>query len=255
MLAKRTGKGRVAIANPEVERELALLQSRSGSPAAVQALAAAIEERDNYTHEHSERGRPALPRRRDDARPRRRRTSSGSPTPRSCTTSASSRCPPSCCARTARSTADEWEVMSEHPIVGERILARTKELAAIAPIVRHEHEHWDGTRLPRRPRAPAHPGRLARDPRLPRLRRDDRPRGPTGQALPVDDAVAELRAGAGSKFDPDVVDALLDLLGHNAPQVPDRAAGVKLARRAAARTYRPAVSAGLGTGRVTSVAE
>ena len=64
MLAKRTGKGRVAVANPEVERELALLQSRSGSPAAVQALAAAIEERDNYTHEHSAAARPARPRRR-----------------------------------------------------------------------------------------------------------------------------------------------------------------------------------------------
>src|SRR6202007_2585636 len=55
MLAQRTGKGRGAVANSEVERELALLQSRSGSPAAVQALAAAIEERDNETHEHSER--------------------------------------------------------------------------------------------------------------------------------------------------------------------------------------------------------
>ena len=32
MLAKRTGKGRVAVANPEVERELALLQSRSRLP-------------------------------------------------------------------------------------------------------------------------------------------------------------------------------------------------------------------------------
>ena len=72
MLAKRTGKGRVAIANPEVERELALLQSRSGSPAAVQALAAAIEERDNYTHEHSDEVVRLSPRRRDDARPRRR---------------------------------------------------------------------------------------------------------------------------------------------------------------------------------------
>jgi HD-GYP domain-containing protein (c-di-GMP phosphodiesterase class II) len=41
--------------------------------------------------------------------------------------------------------------------------------------------------------------------------------------------IAKLRAGAGAKFDPEVVDALLDLLGHNAPEVPDRAAGVKLA--------------------------
>jgi HD-GYP domain-containing protein (c-di-GMP phosphodiesterase class II) len=41
--------------------------------------------------------------------------------------------------------------------------------------------------------------------------------------------VAELRAQAGAKFDPEVVDALLDLLGHRRPQVPDRAAGVRLA--------------------------
>ena len=54
LLAKRTGKGRVAVANADVERELAMLQAERGSPAAVQALAAAIEERDNYTHEHSE---------------------------------------------------------------------------------------------------------------------------------------------------------------------------------------------------------
>ena len=54
MLAKRTGKGRVAVANADVERELALLHADRGSPAAVQALAAAIEERDHYTREHSE---------------------------------------------------------------------------------------------------------------------------------------------------------------------------------------------------------
>ena len=54
MLAKRTGKGRVAVANADVERELALVDTEGGSPTAVQALAAAIEERDNYTHQHSE---------------------------------------------------------------------------------------------------------------------------------------------------------------------------------------------------------
>ena len=45
-------------------------------------------------------------------------------------------------------TAGEWAVMSQHPIAGERILARTKELATIAPIVRHEHEYWDGSGYP-----------------------------------------------------------------------------------------------------------
>ena len=51
---------------------------------------------------------------------------------------------------------------------------------------------------------------------------------PYRDALAPKQAIAELRAGAGSKFDPEVVDALLDLLGHRPPRVPDRAAGVKL---------------------------
>ena len=52
---------------------------------------------------------------------------------------------------------------------------------------------------------------------------------PYRPALTPAQAVSELRAGAGNKYDPDVIDALLDLLGHDKPQVPDRAAGVKLA--------------------------
>jgi HD-GYP domain-containing protein (c-di-GMP phosphodiesterase class II) len=52
---------------------------------------------------------------------------------------------------------------------------------------------------------------------------------PYREALSPEAAVAELRAGAGVKFDPEVIDALLDLLGHAPPRVPDRSAGVKLA--------------------------
>ena len=235
MLAKRTGKGRVAVANPEVERELALLQSRSGSPAAVQALAAAIEERDNYTHEHSEqvvrlsRGVAMM------LGPRRTTTSSGSRTPRCCTTSASSRCPPSCSSKKGPLTHEEWEVMSEHPIVGERILARTKELAGIAPIVRHEHEHWDGTGYPdglERQRIPvgsrvilachAYVAMTTSRPYRPAL--DRRPtRSPSCAPAP------------GTKFDPEVVDALLDLLGHNAPAGARPRRGRQARRAAAAR--------------------
>jgi HD-GYP domain-containing protein (c-di-GMP phosphodiesterase class II) len=54
---------------------------------------------------------------------------------------------------------------------------------------------------------------------------------PYRKAISADETVAELRARSGTKFDPEVVDALLDLLGHNQPQVPDRSAGVRLAAR------------------------
>jgi HD-GYP domain-containing protein (c-di-GMP phosphodiesterase class II) len=125
-------------------------------------------------------------------------------------------------------TREEWEVMAEHPVVGERILMRTKDLSSLAPIVRHEHEHWDGT---------GYPDGLERH-RIPLGSRiifacdayiamtTPRPYRP---AMETHQAVAELRAAVATKFDPEVVDALLDLLGHNRPDVPDRAANVKLA--------------------------
>jgi HD-GYP domain-containing protein (c-di-GMP phosphodiesterase class II) len=229
MLAKRTGKGRVAVANPEVERELALLQSRSGEPAAVQALAAAIEERDSYTHEHSERvvhlsrgvammlGLPA-----DDVE----RIAHAA----LLHDVGKLAIPSEILQKTGPLSREEWEVMAEHPVVGERILMRTKDLAGLAPIVRHEHEHWDGS---------GYPDGLERH-RIPLGSRiifacdayaamiTSRPYRP---AMGIDDAVAELRAGVGTKFDPEVIDSLLDLLGYNAPDVPDRAANVKLAAR------------------------
>jgi diguanylate cyclase (GGDEF)-like protein len=227
MLAKRTGKGRVAVANAEVERELALLQSQSGSPAAVQALAAAIEERDSRTHEHSERvvhlsrgvammlGLPA-----DDVE----RIAHAA----LLHDVGKLAIPAEILDKNGPLTREEWSVMAEHPVVGERILMRTKDLSGLAPIVRHEHEHWDGTGYPdglERHRIPlgarvifACDAYIAMT--APRPYRD---------ALPADEAVTELRAAAGTKFDPEVVDALLDLLGHNAPQVPDRSRHVKLA--------------------------
>jgi HD-GYP domain-containing protein (c-di-GMP phosphodiesterase class II) len=46
--------------------------------------------------------------------------------------------------------------------------------------------------------------------------------------MSVDAAMEELRRGAGKQFDPDVVDALLDLLGEDRPEVADRSAGVRM---------------------------
>jgi diguanylate cyclase (GGDEF)-like protein len=219
LLAKRTGKNRVAVANPDVERELALLQAQRGSPAAVQALAAAIEERDSYTHEHSEQvvhlargvamllGRPA------DEVERIAHAALLHDVGKLAT-------PNDILRKDGPLTGEEWEVMAEHPVVGERILLRTPELVPIAPLVRHEHEHWDGS---------GYPDGLA-GLRIPLGSRiilacdaynamiTSRP---YRDAMDREAALDELRRGAGRQFDPEVVEALLDLLGEGAVALSD----------------------------------
>ncbi|HEV2776154.1 MAG TPA: HD domain-containing phosphohydrolase [Solirubrobacteraceae bacterium] len=45
-------------------------------------------------------------------------------------------------------TPDERGVMAEHPVIGERILRGIGGFAAVADIVRHEHESYDGSGYP-----------------------------------------------------------------------------------------------------------
>ena len=46
----------------------------------------------------------------------------------------------------------EWGIMRSHTIAGEAILAPITSLQEVLPIVRSSHERWDGRRLPRRDR-------------------------------------------------------------------------------------------------------
>jgi diguanylate cyclase (GGDEF)-like protein len=103
---------------------------------------------------------------------------------------------------------EEWAVMRQHPVIGERILEPLPGLASVARAVRHEHERWDGTGYP--------DGLLGED--IPLAARvvlacdayhalvSDRP---YRSALPLEEALAELEYCAGSQFDPDVVAALV----------------------------------------------
>src|SRR6202022_4610630 len=45
-------------------------------------------------------------------------------------------------------TADEWKLIREHPIVGERICAPLKSFRFVLPIIRHHHEKFDGSGYP-----------------------------------------------------------------------------------------------------------
>jgi cyclic di-GMP phosphodiesterase len=45
-------------------------------------------------------------------------------------------------------TVNEWEVMRQHPVTGENICRPLKSLRLVLPIIRHHHEHADGSGYP-----------------------------------------------------------------------------------------------------------
>ena len=45
-------------------------------------------------------------------------------------------------------TPDEWEIMKQHPVTGENICRPLKSLRLVLPIIRHHHEHSDGSGYP-----------------------------------------------------------------------------------------------------------
>jgi putative nucleotidyltransferase with HDIG domain len=190
---------------------VAAARPEGGSPAAVQALAAAIEARDNYTHEHSEQvvslatdvarllGLPAAEV--DAVRHGALLHDVGKLA-----------IPNEILHKPGPLTDDEWRVMAEHPMIGERILRSTPQLAHLAPIVRHEHERWDGGGYPDGLAGTDIPVAsriiLACDAYNAMITTR-----PYREAMSPRDAVAELRDKAGTQFDPQVVAALLQRLG------------------------------------------
>lgn len=47
-------------------------------------------------------------------------------------------------------TASEWEIMKQHPIIGEAICRPLRSFRNVLPIIRHHHEHWNGSGYPDR---------------------------------------------------------------------------------------------------------
>ncbi|HZQ92630.1 MAG TPA: HD domain-containing phosphohydrolase [Terriglobales bacterium] len=43
---------------------------------------------------------------------------------------------------------EEWQIMKQHPVTGESICQPLKSLRNVLPIIRHHHEHWNGTGYP-----------------------------------------------------------------------------------------------------------
>ena len=102
----------------------------------------------------------------------------------------------------------EWQLMRQHPIVGEHIIAGTPGLSRLAPAMRAEHERWDGG---------GYPDGLAGE-QIPLASRitlacdalnamtSDRP---YRSAMTLGRAEHELRSCAGTQFDPQIIELLL----------------------------------------------
>jgi putative two-component system response regulator len=45
-------------------------------------------------------------------------------------------------------TPDEWEIMKQHVVIGERICQPLVSIKGVLPIIRHHHERWDGSGYP-----------------------------------------------------------------------------------------------------------
>jgi len=105
----------------------------------------------------------------------------------------------------------EWEIMRQHPVIGERILRAIPGFGTIARMVRHEHERWDGGGYPDGLTGKAIPvgSRIILACDAYHAMTSDRP---YRKAMPHADAMAELTANAGTQFDPDVVQALVGYL-------------------------------------------
>jgi putative nucleotidyltransferase with HDIG domain len=112
--------------------------------------------------------------------------------------------PESVLLKPERLTEEEFALIREHPDAGARILETIPFLDDIVNVVRYHHERWDGT---------GYPEGLSGE-KIPYLARvlavadaydamiTDRP---YRKAMPTEDARAELLACAGTQFDPEVV--------------------------------------------------
>jgi response regulator RpfG family c-di-GMP phosphodiesterase len=101
-------------------------------------------------------------------------------------------------------TPEEWATMRTHPEIGKRLVEKIPFLQNAVPVIWCHHEKWDGTGYPRKLRGEEIPlfARIFSVVDAFDAMTFDRP---YSRAIPLEDAMAEIKRCAGSHFDPDVV--------------------------------------------------
>jgi diguanylate cyclase (GGDEF)-like protein/putative nucleotidyltransferase with HDIG domain len=110
-------------------------------------------------------------------------------------------------AKPGRLTPEEFEKMKIHTVVGAEILERVRFPYPVVPIVRAHHEKWDGSGYPfglKGTEIPIGARVLSAVDYLDALASDRQYR----RAMPLDDVMKKLVAESGKAFDPQVVEVL-----------------------------------------------
>jgi polar amino acid transport system substrate-binding protein len=113
-------------------------------------------------------------------------------------------------------TDDEWEVIRIHPLRSEEFIANVREFQRCRAAVRHHQEHFDGSGYPdglHGRQIPMHARILA----VADVYEAMTAARPHRRMLSTDEALAEIRRHAGTKFDPYVAEAMVRV-GSSAPE-------------------------------------
>jgi len=105
----------------------------------------------------------------------------------------------------------EWDIIKMHPALGEKILSPIARLSEVCPIIRHCHEHYDGSGYPDRISGEDIPleSRIILVVDAFHAMTTDRP---YRKRLSTAEACRRLARSAGVQFDPKVVNSFLELI-------------------------------------------
>jgi diguanylate cyclase (GGDEF)-like protein/putative nucleotidyltransferase with HDIG domain len=106
----------------------------------------------------------------------------------------------------AKLTADEYETIKSHPLLGAEFLEMCQGLRHLAPLVKHHHERWDGTGYPDRLKGEeiSLEARILAVCDAVEAMASDRP---YREGMSLDEVIAEVKRCAGTQFDPLVAEA------------------------------------------------
>jgi HD-GYP domain-containing protein (c-di-GMP phosphodiesterase class II) len=108
-------------------------------------------------------------------------------------------------------TPEQFEIVRNHTLIGADIVEQITFLRDISPIIRHHHEYWDGAGYPAGLKGDQIPlgARIIAVCTAYDAMVHEKPYRP---AIDEDEAIRSIRAAAGAKYDPAVVDAFLKAL-------------------------------------------